>query len=455
MAPKAVVHETVYPKVHHVREEIYTREIHDEHIYDRILPIIDVQVLPAKHFAPMGPNGEFVEVPAAAVAARGGGPHGGKNWVIAETISKIPAGESDVSGPRRFTARTFQSTEGDERHWVDRDGIERSEQTWVHPPTVAIGARMRGLTEAVHFGLEDQYLTRQTQLPGFSSHDTHSEFGPRTGEASSRHPHSEDSRAHSTREEDNSILQESSGYYPDAASQFENSSKRQGHFEHYSGRPANYSNQPSHLENRATRQESSEDNAAYQRSFSQYHDSSVEPDQGLNSGRNDHSSRPRQDVGPRNDRGLTSRENDTSLHLGYGRHSSNNSRVVSGPYQQTYDYSSHPQAGMNRDNSIGGTAAMRNIPGAFGGDSTNSQQYLEGSNPTSHARNGDIPGQALRDPRTSNNNFRDSSSDRYDMYRTPMGGADGSYDSHHGGGSTVEGEGDYDADEHDGVGMAR
>jgi len=78
MAPKAVVHETVYPKVHHVREEIYTREIHDEHIYDRILPIIDVQVLPAKHFAPMGPNGEFVEVPAAAVAARGGGPTVGR-----------------------------------------------------------------------------------------------------------------------------------------------------------------------------------------------------------------------------------------------------------------------------------------------------------------------------------------------------------------------------------------
>jgi len=318
---------------------------------------------------------------------------------------------------------------------------------------------MRGLTEAVHFGLDDEYLTRQTQLPGFSSQDTRSEFSPRTGEASRRPPHSGDSRAHSTREEDNSILQESSGYYPDASSKFENSSKRQGDFEHYSGRPANYSNQPLHLENRATRQEYSEDNSAYQRSYSQYHDSTPEPDQGLNSGRNDLSGRPDQDLGPRNDRGLTREENDTFLYPRYGLHSSNNSRVVSGPHQQTYDYSSHPQAGMNRDNDIGATATMRNIPGAFGGDSTNSQQYLEGSNPTSHARNGYIPGQALRDPRTSNNNFRDSSSDGYDTYRTPTGGANDNSDRHHGGGFRVagagSGESEYDADERDGVGMAR
>ena len=48
----AVVHETIVPDVHHIRFEQTTREIHHHHVHNRILPIIDVQVLSARHFVP-------------------------------------------------------------------------------------------------------------------------------------------------------------------------------------------------------------------------------------------------------------------------------------------------------------------------------------------------------------------------------------------------------------------
>jgi hypothetical protein len=59
----AVVHETVFPEIHHIRHEDITREIHNHHVYNRTLPIVDVQVLPARHF-----------VPAAALQALGAKP---------------------------------------------------------------------------------------------------------------------------------------------------------------------------------------------------------------------------------------------------------------------------------------------------------------------------------------------------------------------------------------------
>ena len=136
---EALVHETVRPEVHHIREEHITREIHNHDIYHRILPIIDVEVLPPRHFLPVE-GGGLVEISADEVPGRG------KHWVVAETASKI---SSDQPAPRttnRFSAREFIGSEGDSRRYITPEGYERTEDTWVHPPELEVGGRDTGQT---------------------------------------------------------------------------------------------------------------------------------------------------------------------------------------------------------------------------------------------------------------------------------------------------------------------
>ena len=135
----AVVHETVKQDVHHVREEVVTREIHTHDVYHRILPIIDVEVLPPRHFLPVE-GGGLVEVSADEVPGRR------NNWVIAETASKIPSGDPVSTERRSFTAREFPGEEGDDKSYVTPEGVETTEQTWVHPPILETGARATGQT---------------------------------------------------------------------------------------------------------------------------------------------------------------------------------------------------------------------------------------------------------------------------------------------------------------------
>lgn len=194
-----MVHETILPTVHHIRHEEITREIHTHDVYHRQLPIIDVQVLPARHFvpshwvpadSPLHPDNiaaaasnssssktkatatatnssidpqalasanaasGFVEVPHNFLPERTIDKYTNRNWVIAETASKLPTdGEIDgKSEPqwRRFTAKTFAGTEGELKKWTDEKGIQRSEQTWVHPPTHDTILKDKGLTQPLY-----------------------------------------------------------------------------------------------------------------------------------------------------------------------------------------------------------------------------------------------------------------------------------------------------------------
>ena len=133
----AVTHEVVHQKIHHVREEQITREIHEHDTYHRILPIIDVEVLPPRHFLPVE-GGGLVEVPAREVPGRG------SNWVIAETASKIASNQPAPTGPREFSARAFPGREGDALTYITPEGYRKTEQTWVHPPELETGARDTG-----------------------------------------------------------------------------------------------------------------------------------------------------------------------------------------------------------------------------------------------------------------------------------------------------------------------
>ncbi len=135
----AVVHETIHQDIHHARQEVITREIHDHDVYHRILPIIDVEVLPARHFLPVE-GGGLVEISANEAPGRG------QSWVIAETVSKIP---SDVPAPKatsRFSAREFVGDDGDSKKYATAEEFERSEDTWIHPPELETGGRDTGQT---------------------------------------------------------------------------------------------------------------------------------------------------------------------------------------------------------------------------------------------------------------------------------------------------------------------
>lgn len=139
-----MTHETVHQKVHHVREEVVTRDIHTHDVYHRIQPIIDVEVLPARHFLPVE-GGGLVEINAEDVPGRR------NNWVIAETASKIPSDEAAPAKITRFSAREFPGTEGDAKRYITPEGIERREETWVHPPELETGGMLTGQTWPMHF----------------------------------------------------------------------------------------------------------------------------------------------------------------------------------------------------------------------------------------------------------------------------------------------------------------
>ncbi|MCJ1367295.1 hypothetical protein MMC16_006427 [Acarospora aff. strigata] len=145
----AVVHETVHQKVHEVREEVITREVHTHDVFHRIQPVIDVEVLPARHFLP-AEGGGLVEISADEVPGRR------NNWVIAETASKIPSDEPALPKITRFSAREFPGNEGDAKRYITPKGIERTEETWVHPPELETGGMLTGQTWPMHFSASEE-----------------------------------------------------------------------------------------------------------------------------------------------------------------------------------------------------------------------------------------------------------------------------------------------------------
>lgn len=144
----AVVHETVNREVHHIREEVVTREIHNYHIFHRILPIIDVEVLPARHFVPDGRGGK-IEISEDEIPGRTG-PYQ-RTWAIVENVTR----DNVVLEPRKFTARQFRDGEGDYKEYISAAGVPTTETTWIHPPTIEEFGEYTGQTEPFHFGSKD------------------------------------------------------------------------------------------------------------------------------------------------------------------------------------------------------------------------------------------------------------------------------------------------------------
>lgn len=139
----AVVHEVVKPTVHHIRDERVTREIHNHSVFHRILPVRDVEILPARHFM-KDANGDMREVSAATVPRL---KSSDRTWQIVQNVGKK---EEIPLTPRTFTASTLDGFAQDYEERVDADGVKRSHTTWIHPPVLQDGGRQTGQTRAFH-----------------------------------------------------------------------------------------------------------------------------------------------------------------------------------------------------------------------------------------------------------------------------------------------------------------
>ena len=147
----AVTHELIKEERHEVFQKVITRETHDYHIYHRILPIIDVEVLPARHFVPIQEG--YVEIAEEELPGR---TRDKVNWAIAEMVSKrTPAESREAAIARTFTARKFVGTEGDDREYIGPEGHPVKEKWWVYPPTVADDSYRAGQSYPFHFGSAD------------------------------------------------------------------------------------------------------------------------------------------------------------------------------------------------------------------------------------------------------------------------------------------------------------
>lgn len=148
----AVVHETVRVDTHEIVTERVEREIHTHDVYHRILPIVDIEVLPPRHFVQTPAGGRY-EISADKVPG-GAAQNLNLQRVIQEAVDRELARlYPPQSGPRRFTALEFdpRGTVGDFREGVGENGCHFSEQTWVHPPVIDMGGYETGQTVPFHF----------------------------------------------------------------------------------------------------------------------------------------------------------------------------------------------------------------------------------------------------------------------------------------------------------------
>jgi hypothetical protein len=146
----AVTHEVISKERHETRQQVITREVHDYHIYHRILPIIDIEVLPARHFVPIQ-NG-YVEIDEEELPGR---TRDKVNWAIAEMVSKKMPVTREGAIARHFTARKFEGLEGEDKQYIGPEGHPVDEKWWVYPPTLCEDSYRAGQTYPFHFGAAD------------------------------------------------------------------------------------------------------------------------------------------------------------------------------------------------------------------------------------------------------------------------------------------------------------
>jgi hypothetical protein len=142
----------VKPVVTEIKEKRITREIHEYDVLHRIQPIIDVEVLPTKHYVP-DPSGKgLIEVPESALPGR----HT-KYDVIPRNDNVVrsvpgangqpPASTSEQTIPRKPVVTSEQNSV--------INGVPRSERSIRYPPSHETGGFQTGQTVPLH--MHDTY----------------------------------------------------------------------------------------------------------------------------------------------------------------------------------------------------------------------------------------------------------------------------------------------------------
>ncbi|EME84017.1 uncharacterized protein MYCFIDRAFT_195189 [Pseudocercospora fijiensis CIRAD86] len=151
----AVTHNTTIVNTHEILHQPITREIHNHDVFHRVLPILQVEVLPPRHYVPH-PSlpGSLLEISPKQILG-GEEAHWKMQKVMQEALdnnlSLQNSSKERFTGRRPFTARRFDGSEGDFKALRDEDGFAYTEQTWVHFPTLQNGGMETGQTEALHF----------------------------------------------------------------------------------------------------------------------------------------------------------------------------------------------------------------------------------------------------------------------------------------------------------------
>ncbi|CZT24320.1 uncharacterized protein RCC_10043 [Ramularia collo-cygni] len=156
-----VTHETRYISTEEVIQEVITREIHNHDIYHRVLPILDYEVLPPRHFIPgeVGEDGGtagLIEISADQIPISTRGLD--IQAAIANAMSNMMPRVQHPVPARQFTARKFEGTEGDYKESITSEGFKRTETWWVHPPTLETDPERTGPTLPFHLHSETRDL---------------------------------------------------------------------------------------------------------------------------------------------------------------------------------------------------------------------------------------------------------------------------------------------------------
>lgn len=135
-----VTHTSFQPVIHHVRQELISRDVHSPQVFRRILPIRDAIVRPTRHFVVSPHDGILVEVDKPPAYSR--------------SDSKQPDGEGLASEPQLPSTRSGYTPGVPLRHEEVNaaGGVHQKTTLHYYPPAVDEEARLRGLTEAVHIG---------------------------------------------------------------------------------------------------------------------------------------------------------------------------------------------------------------------------------------------------------------------------------------------------------------
>ena len=144
----AVTHQTIREDVHEIEEQQISRDIHVDHVFHRILPVEEVEVLPARHYS-YDQNGALQEFSSQRTSRQ-------LDKYIQKGIAKglekaLPVGNA-AGAPGVFTAREFRGDEGDYKQSFQSDGSVRSERWWVHSPQLESGGIASGQTRPFHLG---------------------------------------------------------------------------------------------------------------------------------------------------------------------------------------------------------------------------------------------------------------------------------------------------------------